>query len=98
MAVAKKKKKSTVKPKVDLTERYTSLGGLHTLLTEAFPTRKRKPYNVFDVQWLATRLGVTNKAIYYWFRVDSLPMKRAREIAAIRGCMIDLEQMLPFVS
>lgn len=100
MAVKKKsaaKSKPVKKTPATKGSRYRNLGKLHALLKTAFPNRRSGAYDVFDVLWLANQIGVTDEAIYYWFREESMPMKRARAIVAVKGCKISLGKLLPFV-
>ena len=75
------------------------MGKLHVLLTKAFPEHRTASYDVLDIAWLASKLKVTDEGIYKWLRDDQLPsLARARAIVAIRGCRIELDDLLPFVA
>lgn len=72
-------------------------GKVHALLARAFPEHRTKDYDVFNVEWLATKLEMTEEGIYKWLREDRLPLKRARQIVKIRGCRISLDDLMPYV-
>jgi len=73
-------------------------GKLHVLLARAFPEHRTATYDLFDIAWLAQKLKVTDEAVYVWLRNDKLPsLARARDILKIRGCRVDIDDLLPFV-
>jgi len=84
-------------PKKKPKDRYTPMSKLHVLLAKAFPERRTSRYDVFDIEWLAIKLKVTDEGVYTWLRANALTMKRARQIVALRECRIELEDLLPFV-
>lgn len=90
-------KKSPKKPPAKR-DRHEPLSKLHILIAKAFPEHRTAKYDVLDIEWLASKMGVSDEGVYTWLRANSLPMKRARQIVKIKGCRIDLEALLPFVS
>lgn len=85
-------------PKASAARRWSKpMGKLHILFAKAFPEHRTKDYDVFNVEWLATKLEMTEEGIYKWLRDDRIPLKRARQIVKIRGCRIELEDLMPYV-
>lgn len=85
-------------PKKQQRGRYEPMSKLHLLLAKAFPEHRTAKYDVLDIEWLAAKMAVTDEGVYTWLRAGVLPMKRARQMVKIKGCRIQLEDLLPFVS
>lgn len=74
------------------------MGKLHVLLAKAFPEHRTATYDVLDIEWLAGKMKVTEESIYNWLRNDAIPFVRAEQLVKIRGCRIELEDLLPYIS
>lgn len=93
-----KKKKPTPRKLLNPNRVYKPMGGLHVLLAKAFPDKRTAGYDVFDVKWLARQLDITEEGIYSYLRQNTLPFKRAEQIAELPECKKRLQDFLPFVS
>lgn len=94
-----KKKAAPSKRRIDNPKRiYKPMGGLHVLLAQSFPEKRTAGYDVFDVEWLAQQLEMTEEGVYSYLRQNALPFRRAEQITEIEGCRKRLKDFLPFVT
>ena len=80
-------------------KRGRRLGPLYSLLFAGLPEfRKPEPARRLHCAALADALGITEQALYQWFRENNLPPKRIYQLLKLKGSALAVDDLFKFTN